>query len=236
MPKTTKFGYFKIVQSNLTEPLKSHYQNFYENLKKKGYEVKELDFLQELLEAIPPAYMMISFTEAVSSHANLNGINFGKRVDGEDYVQLMTKTRTKYLGPVVKRRFLVGSLNLKKENQERFMLKARKVRRLIVEELEKIYQEVEILIIPPALGVAPLIEKAEEFDDADQDEKTEFLNDILVLANFNGMPSITIPFVFENNLPIGINFNAAPKKDLLVLQAAKLAETILGLKNKVVND
>lgn len=226
LPKTIKFGYLKVVQDNFGEPLKSEYQAFYDNLKKAGYDVQELNFDQALLEAVPPAYMMISFPEAVSSHANLTGVNFGLRAKGSNYVEIMTNTRSKYLGPIVKRRFLIGSLNLKKDNQSTYFLKAKRVRRLIVESLAELYKKVDILILPPTMDVAPLIEEAEEYD-TDHDESKEFLNGLLTLANFNGMPSITIPFVKHQGLPIGINLNANVKKDLLVLQAAKTCETML---------
>lgn len=234
-PKTTKFGYLKVIQENLEPNLQKAYSDFYEQLKTAGYEVQILDFPKELLDALPSIYMMISFTEAVSTHSDLTGINFGERVEAKDYETIMRETRTKYFGPVVKRRFLIGSLNLKKDNQELFMKKAKKVRRLIVDELAKIYEHVDILILPPAPGVAPLIEQAVEYE-TDHDEAKAFVNDVLVLGNLNGMPSITLPFVFENGLPIGINLNAAPKNDRLLLQAAQKVETILGHKNRVVGD
>nr|WP_215216202.1 hypothetical protein [Entomoplasma sp. MP1] len=44
--------------------------------------------------------------------------------------------------------------------------------------------------------------------------------------------SITIPFIKEGKLGIGINLNAKPKNDLLCLQAAKLFEDLIGIKMK----
>ncbi|ATZ16624.1 aspartyl/glutamyl-tRNA(Asn/Gln) amidotransferase subunit A [Entomoplasma freundtii] len=230
LPKSTKFGYLKVVQENLDPKLKKAYFDFYQKLSEAGFEVKALDFPKELLDALPSIYMMISFTEAVSTHSNLTGVHFGERVENADYETLMRETRSKCFGPVVKRRFLIGSLNLKKDNQELFMNKAKKVRRLIVEELNKLYNKVNILILPAAPGVAPLIDEAVEYE-TDHDDSKAFINDVLVLGNLSGMPSITLPFVFENGLPIGINLNAAPKKDRLVLQAAKKVETLLGYEN-----
>ncbi|ATZ18995.1 aspartyl/glutamyl-tRNA amidotransferase subunit A [Williamsoniiplasma somnilux] len=228
---TTTFAYIKEVQENLPEPLKTHYESFYNKLSAQGYQVSEINFRRDLLDVLAPVYMMISFPEAVSTISNLDGINFGLREPGDDFTEIMTKTRSKYLGDVVKRRFVIGSLNLKKENQELYMNKAKKVRRLIVEEISKIYKNFDVLIIPSAIGIAPLIEVATEFED----DSKQFLEDILTLANFSGMPSITIPFVEEQSMPIGINLNTAPGQDLKVLQAAKVCENIIGIKNKVVN-
>lgn len=227
----TKFGYLKQVHHDLSPNLKADYEKFYEKLRAHGYTVEAIDFRQDLLEALAPIYMMISFSEAVSTISNLDGINFGAREPGSDFNEIMIKTRTEYLGEVVKRRFMVGSFNLKKENQEVFLNKAKKVRRLIVEALTKVYQQIDILVLPPATGIAPLMNAATEFED----ESKQYLEDVLTLGNFSGMPSITIPFVEYEGMPIGINFNAAPHQDKKVLQAAKVAENIIRIKDKVVD-
>ncbi|AXK50795.1 amidase family protein [Spiroplasma alleghenense] len=235
--KKIKFAYLKEVHEALPKELQNQYQNFYDKLKKDKIEVKEITFGQELLDAIPPVYMMISFSEAVSQNSNLNGINFTDRVNGSDFQEIMTNTRTELFGKIVKRRFIIGSYQLKRENQEILLEKAKKVRRLIANRIEEIYKLVDILILPPSIEVAPLVDTKKIVDLEDnEDEKLEFLNDILIMANFNGMPSITLPFVNKNDLPIGINLNAAPKKDLQLLQTAQFVENLIGIKNKIAGD
>ncbi|ATZ21372.1 amidase family protein [Mesoplasma tabanidae] len=227
-----KFGYIKKVIDDLSENLKSAYYNLFETLKAKGYEVKEVSFKQELLDSLSAIYKMISFSESVSTNANLDGIKFGKRAAGADYVEIITNSRSEGFGDEVKQRFLVGALNLNKENQIIYLNKAKQVRRLIVEELNKVFIETDILIIPPTDKIAPLIEDLK----TNSNSETEYLNDILTLANFNGSPSITIPFLKEGKLGIGININTKPKQDLLCLQAAKVLEDIIGIKNEIVED
>jgi aspartyl-tRNA(Asn)/glutamyl-tRNA(Gln) amidotransferase subunit A len=201
------FGYLKQVHDVLPEKLKEKYEQLYQILSEAGYQVKAIDFRQDLLEALAPIYMMISFSEAVSSSANLSGINFGKRVEAESYEEIMKQTRSQKFGPVVKRRFIIGSLNLKQENQHIYLLKAKKVRRLINEELAKVFQQTDLLFLPSSPSVAPLANKAYEVDQ-NNGEYPEFLDDILMLGNFAGIPSLTIPFVSENDLPIGLTINA----------------------------
>lgn len=227
LPQKLTFGYLKQVQENLPPTLKRKYEKLYQQLKAQGFEVKAVTFPQELLEVLPSIYMMISFTEAVSTHANLSGIHFGTQESGNDYVEMITKARTKNFGPVVRRRFLIGSLNLKQENQELYMNKAKKVRRLIVEELDKIYQKIDVLLLPPATSGAPKISESVEYET--EPDQFAFLNDILILSNFNGMPSITIPFTEDpvTKLPIGININTKPTTDLLTLQAAHYLEQLI---------
>ncbi|ATQ35321.1 aspartyl/glutamyl-tRNA amidotransferase subunit A [Mesoplasma entomophilum] len=232
LSKAVKFGYIKKVIDDLNEDVKNAYYNLFETLKSNGFEVKEVEFKQELLDSLSAIYKMISFSESVSTNANLDGIKFGRRSTGTDYVEIITNSRTEGFGEEVKQRFLVGALNLNKENQTIYLNKAKQVRRLIVEELNKVFKEVDILIIPPTDKVAPLIEETK----IKSTPEKEYLNDILTLANFNGSPSITIPFLKEGKLGIGININAKPKEDLLCLQAAKMLEDIIGIKNEIVED
>ncbi|AUM62367.1 amidase family protein [Spiroplasma monobiae] len=222
-----KFGYIKQVEEIMPEELKEDYKKLYSILNDQGHEVLELEFNKKLLEAIPATYMMISFAEAVSTHANLDGIKFGVRVEGKDYMEIIKNSRTQGFGETVKRRFLIGSYQLKSENQDVLLAKSKKVRRLIVEELDKLYKQVDILILPPTTKPAPTVNEVYGFDVDQQEDGTKFIEDILILANFNGMPSITLPFVCKENMPIGINLNAKPKEDLEVLQAAKIIEKLI---------
>jgi aspartyl-tRNA(Asn)/glutamyl-tRNA(Gln) amidotransferase subunit A len=234
LPSRTKFGYIKEIHEALNDSMKKEYAEFYKKLETQGYSVEAVNFRPDLLDALAPVYMMISFSEAVSTNANLDGINFGTREEGHDYTEIMTNTRAKNFREVVKRRFIIGALNLRRQNQVEYLLKAKQVRRLIAEEITQIFTNVDVLILPPAPGPAPLIESAQEFEQHDGEETKEFLEDILIVANFAGLPSITIPFIEQEGMPIGINFTAPAKKDLRVLQAAKVCENILGRKNEVV--
>ncbi|WP_338972555.1 amidase family protein [Spiroplasma endosymbiont of Panorpa germanica] len=234
--KKLKFGYLKEVHDFLPAELKKEYEIFYDKLKKQNIQVKEISFNKELLEAIPPVYMMISFSEAVSQNSNLNGINFTNRIPGSDFLEIMTNTRTQLFGKIVKRRFIIGSYQLKRENQEILLEKAKKVRRLIANRLTEIYNDIDILVLPPAIEPAPLINTKKIVDLEENEEQLEFINDILIMANFNGMPSVTLPFTNKNKMPIGINLNAAPKKDLQLLQTAQFVEDIIGIKNRIAGD
>ncbi|QEH61362.1 aspartyl/glutamyl-tRNA amidotransferase subunit A [Spiroplasma chinense] len=226
--KKFKFGFLEVVEKHMTGKIHDDYVKIAEKIKQDGNEVINLEFRKDLLDALPAVYMMISFAEAVSTHANLDGINFGNRVEGVDYIDTMRKSRAKNFGATVKKRMVIGSYQLKQENQERLLAKSKKVRRLIIEELNKMFEQVDVLIMPASLKIAPLVKEiyGVEIEDRDDNEAI-FLEDLLVLANMNGMPSITLPFVKHNNLPIGINLNAKPKEDLKLLQASKYLEDLI---------
>ncbi|QBQ07338.1 aspartyl/glutamyl-tRNA amidotransferase subunit A [Spiroplasma gladiatoris] len=230
--KKIKFGFLKPVWKYMNEDLKNKYQELFNQIKKDDNEIILIDFDETLLKTIPAIYMMISFSEGVSTHSNLDGINFGIREEGKDYIEIMKKTRTKNFGKTVKKRFTIGSYQLKKENQEEILNRSKKVRRIFIEKTNELFDLIDILILPPSFEPAPTVKNVLGTDVEDRkDYEGSWIEDVLEIANFNGMPSITIPFIKKENLPIGINLNAKPKEDLLVLQAAKYLENLIKANN-----
>lgn len=215
--------------------VKETFDNLMKGLSSYQVQVDYLNFDQDLLKALLPVYMIISFAEATSCHAGLDGINFGVRKQGKNYRETMIKTRTAGFGNVVKRRYVIGSYALSENHQKDLFLKAKKIRRLIVQELEKIFTEYDAFIIMPSINCAPeiktVLKKTKTLP-----KKHDYLEDLLLLANFNGSASITIPLTTLNGLPIGININSAPFKDQIVLNLAKFLSDKINFKNKLLGE
>ena len=227
-----KIGYFKAVDDGIDDPkLKSSYHQLLQKLTDRGYEVIEYDFPSELLDALYPAYMIISCAEATSNNANLDGIRFGPVAAGnpKTYVEYMTECRTKGFSDVIKRRFVIGSFSLLSENQFEMFSRAQKARRLIVDNMNKFFDSIDYLIIPASYSKP---KKISELSTA-WSTKPDFLDNILGIGNFGGYPSITLPLMFEDGLPFGINVTGRTFEDGYVLGMAKEIEDITGLKDLV---
>ena len=194
-----------------------------------GIEVEEVSFRKDLLEAIYPSYMCISCAEATSNNSNLTGIPFGSRIDGSSIEDIMMKTRTEGFSELIKRRFVLGSYILQKENQEKLFLNAGRVRSLIVDGINELFKEYDGLIMPTTGDIAPLFDKA---SDKLSDEYL-ILGNHLVIGNFGGFPSISIPSGFVNNMPVSVNITGRAKEDSLVLNLANKIEEVLGYKGQV---
>ena len=197
--------------------------------RKLGIEVEEVSFRKDLLEAIYPSYMCISCAEATSNNSNLTGIPFGNRIDGNSIGDIMMKTRTEGFSELIKRRFVLGSYILQKENQEKLFLNAGRVRRLIVDGINELFKEYDGLIMPTTGDIAPLFDKA---SDKLSDEYL-ILGNHLVIGNFGGFPSISIPSGFVNNMPVSVNITGRVREDGLVLNLANKIEEVLGYKGQV---
>ena len=216
--------------------LKMHlenYQKVLEKLRNIGVTVEEVSIDKTLLSVIPGVYVCISCAEATSNMSNLTGISFGPRGNGENVMDMIKDYRTKGFSPLIKRRFVIGSYVLQKENQERYFLNACRVRRLIVDKFKSLFKEYDGFILPVGSGVAPLIEGLNEKVD---DDELAILENHLQIGNFGGFPSITIPNGFINGLPVGINITGNCYDDQTVLNLAYALEDLMDYKNMVVGD
>ena len=215
-----------------SEELKSiinNFNNVIDKARSLGFSVSEVSIDKRLLDAIYPTYNVISCAEATSNNSNLTGISFGNRVDGNNVNDIMMKTRTNGFSELIKRRFVIGSYVLEKDNIDKLYLNAARVRRLIVEKFNSLFEEYDGLIMPTTECIAP------KFDDVSDKLSDEYLilGSHLDIANFGGYPSISIPSGFVNNMPVSVNITGKALDDALVLNMANVLEDSLGYKGQV---
>lgn len=215
--------------------LKEHLKNFFEKielLKEEGAQVEEVSIDKNLLNAIASVYVVISCAEATSNMSNLTGIIFGPRGNGNNIFNMIKDHRTKGFSSLIKRRFIIGSYVLQKENQERYFLNACRVRRLIVDKMKELFKTYDALILPVSSGPAKKLN-----DDKDViDSNTNVLEEHLQIGNFGGFPSITIPSGFINNLPVGLNITGNCYDDENVLNIAYTLEQKMPYKGQIAKE
>ena len=195
-------------------------------LKQQGYVIKEESIDINILNAIPACYSVIAFAEATSNYSNLNGIVFGPREKGNTYEDIMKNARSKGFCSLIKRRFVIGSYALDKENQEKYFLNAKRVRNLIVTKMDSYFEKYDALIMPVGNGY---IEKIDE-DYKIENDLEKALDDNLVIGNFGGYPSITIPVSFVNDFPFAVNLTSKRKDDKNLLNLTYNIEKLMDFK------
>ena len=196
-----------------------------DELRKKGAVVEEVTFGRSSLESLYATYMVISCAEATSNNANLDGIKFGPYYDGKSYQDVMYQARTNGFSELIKRRFVIGSYCLMRENQDELFLAAQRNRAKIVARTNEILKDYDFIYAPAAPSVAP---KKDASSDRLSDEYL-IADNHLALGNFAGLPSITVPLFLEDGLPVGVNLmgRAFEESDLFALASA--LEEITGL-------
>lgn len=197
-----------------------------------GFIVEEVEFGRDLLQALYPTYMTISCAEATSNNANLTGIQFGPRGEGKNINEIMFNARTKGFSELIKRRFILGSYILQKENQDKLFLNAGRIRRLIVNRMNELFKIYDGLIMPTSGSIAPHFEQASD----KLSDRYLILENHLCIGNFGGFPSISIPNGFVNNMPISINITGRVLEDDLVLNMANIIEQELSYKDQIAKE
>ena len=182
-------------------------------------------------------YYIIMPAEVSSNLARYDGIRYspitnypacakalaGRQSPITNLYDLYFKTRGYGFGQEVRRRIILGTYVLSKGYYDAYYKKAQKVRRLIIEEFNKIFEDVNFLITPttptPAFKIG---EKS-------ADPLSMYLSDIFtVAANIGGLPAINLPIGFtKNNLPIGLQIIGPYGSDCSLLQIAKTIENIV---------
>lgn len=219
---TTKLFYWKEIADissyeNPNEELCKTLDAFQETIQKAreaGMEVYEESMDKVLLEAIPSTYTCITCAEATSNLSNLTGIIFGPQSEVSNTFEMMKEHRSNGFSPLIKRRLVIGSYVLQKENQEKYFLNAQRVRHLIVDKMNEFFETYDALILPCSSG------GAKKLDGTDSVKGTEVLENHMAIGNFGGFPSITIPNGFVRQLPIGVNLTGKVKDDENLLSIA----------------
>ena len=93
--------------------------------------------------------------------------------------------------------------------------------------MNRIFKEYDVVMLPASKDVAPFIE-GENLDRLS--DEYLLLENHMAIGNFGGFPSITIPCIQVNGLPIGMNFTAAAYQDQKLLNIAYAIEQMLGGK------
>ena len=228
--KGMKIAVLKTISNEIRNvEIKNNFNHVVETFKQLGAIVEEVEIPVYLAKAILPTYTIIANSEATSNHSCLDGIKYGDRQPGSSTDEVMINSRTDGFGAHIKRRFILGNIALATENQERMFRKAQRVRRLIVEEMNKIYDNYDIILTPNGGGIAPKLDEAN--DDRLSDEYL-ILENHLALGNFAGTPSISIPSGFCEGMPIAVNIMGRLFEEQTVFNVAYALEQALGLANQ----
>ncbi|MBT1409025.1 Asp-tRNA(Asn)/Glu-tRNA(Gln) amidotransferase subunit GatA [Mycoplasma bovis] len=190
----------------------------------KSTTVELVSIDEKLYKAIKPVYEIISFSEASSNLANLNGVAFGSRKDGNNWEEIMTNTRADGFGEMVQLRLALGSFFLHSKNQEEMILKAQKVRRLIKEHIDSILNQYDVVIYPCAADYAPYI-------DDSKNRSHGYMDYILTGANLSGNPSLSLPWI-KNDLFVNLSIDSKIYDDEKLLSYALWIEEFLKENNE----
>ncbi|MCX8070461.1 MAG: amidase family protein, partial [Thermodesulfovibrionales bacterium] len=147
--------------------------------------------------------------------ARYDGVKYGFRREGKDLIDMYLKSRSEGFGSEVKRRIMLGTYALSSGYYDAYYKKAQQVRTLIKEDFQNAFENVDIIVTPTSPSVAFKI--GEKVSDPIQ----MYLSDIFTISiNLAGLPAISLPCGFVNNLPVGLQLIGRHFQESLILQTA----------------
>lgn len=167
-------------------------------LEQRGAKLIEIDLPHT--EYAVPVYYVLALAECSSNLSRYDGVRFGHRcADPKDLTDLYERSRGEGFGEEVKRRIMLGTYALSAGYYDAYYIKAQKVRRLISQDFANAFKQVDIIAGPTAPNTA--FKVGEKIDDP----ISMYLSDIYTIAvNLAGLPGMSVPAGFINNLPIGM--------------------------------
>ena len=169
-----------------------------EVLEDQGAEIIEIDLPN--IELSVPTYYVVASAECSSNLSRYDGVRFGYRAENyKDLNEFYCKTRGEGFGAEVKRRIMTGTYVLSAGYYDAYYLKAQKVRQLISQDFKQAFEKVDLIAGPTT--PSPAFALGAKMDDPIE----MYLNDIYTIgANLAGLPGMSIPCGFVNDLPVGL--------------------------------
>jgi aspartyl-tRNA(Asn)/glutamyl-tRNA(Gln) amidotransferase subunit A len=203
--------------------VRARVEEAYRRLEKLGATIEEI--------ALPSfdyglsAYYLIAPAEASSNLARYDGVRFGLRsAEGDDVIAMTSRTRDEGFGTEVKRRIMLGTYALSAGYYDAYYGKAQKVRSLIISELERAYEKVDLIACPTSPTTAFRI------GERTSDPLAMYLSDVFTVpVNLAGNAAISVPCgLADDGLPVGLQMIARSLDEATMFRAAYAFEQDLG--------
>lgn len=191
-------------------------------LEKEGVKVKEVSLELSAKYSIP-TYYIISTPEASTNLAKFCGMRYGleEEIKG-NFNEYFSGIRSKGFGMEVKRRLMLGTFARMSGFRDAYYLKALKVRAKILEEFNKVFKKVDLLVHPSMAFVAPKFTELEKLTPLQH-----YYADLLVNpANVAGLPHISVNAGFSKGMPVGIMFTAKHFQEKEIIKAGSFVEEL----------
>jgi len=215
------------IVDNMPKAIQSLWDKGIEWMKDSGAIIKNIS-LPHTKYALP-TYYIVAPAEASSNLARYDGVKYGFRAPGKDLIEMYENTRAQGFGNEVKRRIMIGTYVLSSGYYDAYYLKAQQVRRLIKNDFDSAFNEVDTILTPTAPS------SAFKIGDKTEDPIAMYLNDVFTVpVNLAGLPAISLPAgMDEYGLPLGLQLIGRSFDEQTVLNAAYALEEKISFQSQV---
>jgi len=167
-------------------------------------------------------YYVLATAEAATNLARYDGVRYGTRAESKSTEELFFNTRSEGFGEEVKRRIMLGNFVLSSGYYDAYYVKAQKVRHLIRDAFNAIFEEADLILSPVAPSVAPKI-------GASEDPLEMYKSDMYTLGvNLAGLPGISVPVAKnDEGMPVGLQLIAKAFNEKVLFDGAASLEKVV---------
>jgi aspartyl-tRNA(Asn)/glutamyl-tRNA(Gln) amidotransferase subunit A len=172
-------------------------------------------------------YYIISPSEASANLSRFDGIKYGYSLTKEqdNLLDVYLQTRGKGFGKEVRRRIMLGIYALSAGYYDAYYLKAQKVRTRIIQDFDRAFKNVDVIMTPASPTTAFKIGEKME------DPLTMYLSDIFTISvNLAGLPALSLPCGKVDNLPVGLQLIGKAFEEEKILDIAEELEASISDK------
>lgn len=201
-------------ENKLDAEIESSIQQAIKEYESLGATIQEIDLPN--IDLSVAAYYVIAPAECSSNLSRFDGVRYGYRCQNpENLEDLYKRSRSEAFGDEVKSRILIGTYALSAGFYDAYYIKAQQIRQLINQDFEKAFESVDVIMSPTSPSTAfQLGEKT-------SDPVSMYLSDIFTIGvNLAGLPAMSIPCGFANNLPVGLQLITPHLKEAKLLNYA----------------
>ncbi len=211
--------------SSLENNVVAVYENSLKEFVSMGAELVDINLPNLSLSV--PTYYVVAPAECSSNLSRFDGVKFGRRSENpKDLEELYIQTRSEGFGDEVKRRILIGSYVLSAGYYDAYYKKAQQVRRLIKNDFDSAFKNVDVIMTPTTRG--PAFEMGSKGSDPIQ----MYLEDLFTIsANLAGLPAMSIPNGNIDNKPIGLQIIGNFLDESTILNFAHMYQTTTNWHN-----
>ena len=169
-----------------------------------------------------PTYYLVATAEASANLARFDGVRYGYRSpSSENLAGMYRHSREEGFGAEVKRRIMLGTYALSAGYYDAYYLKAQQVRRLLAEEFQRAFADVDAIVTPTA--PTPAFKLGEKTGDP----LAMYLADIYtVTASLAGICGVTVPCgTTKAGLPVGMQVLASHLREGTAFRVACAVES-----------
>jgi len=167
-------------------------------------------------------YYLVMPSEASANLARYDGIRYGySSKETGTLLDVYLKSREEGFGPEVRRRIMLGTYALSAGYYEAYYLRAQKVRTKILEDFNKAFEMVDLILTPTS--PAPAFKIGEKITNP----LTMYLSDIFTVSvNLAGLPALSLPCGKTHDLPVGLQIIGKAFEENKILEFGEVFEKL----------